>query len=542
MEIILKEQISSSTYEINIDEINQTLLRIIIESSPDSLSIENKVKSSLSVLNNFFINEVWKLDDALALSEEQLVKLIPQIGRLNKIKLALDSFRSTSNVPPVVSVDSGLAAGIMVQAQITEEISMNSEDSHKYDAVKDLKDLFQTPLEKHQIYERLRNPKESYKCHDQQMDKDETAAARIVYKDVVKSYKEQLRYRNISSELDIVIKRAHLKNAALSLHSMFPDIGTSDIWYGVQGKQISGMLDVQRKLAKRKLNTVQRQMAKHNLEKPALPTNKRKRIKLSATESKGYRKRPKTEEVPEDYDKLDDLQIKCHGLISEPKNFDTIFNEYADLLIEQNYRREKTCLKKFRYLKTYDGRLLQRLCNEIIKEHHPWAPKARSTLQRLKNISAYKTNENVIQEIAEDYGEETSLLNFLMYLLHSQVNISGRSLNPHLFGNDLIQPTPSQSSSTLVETYNSQALIIIYRSRGEAPEYSLQLGDIQIYCKFDIIDMLILCLKSYYFFDLIYPQRLKNFFCFWEKLFDYGTESKNNVIVDRLLYKLQHLI
>lgn len=138
-----------------------------------------------------------------------------------------------------------------------------------------------------------------------------------------------------------------------------------------------------------------------------------------------------------------------------------------------------------------------------------------------------------------EYGPEIALLNFGIHLCNNKKQ--AKTLHSTLFSdNSLFEERCSQQASNLIETAHSQSLIIIFKSRNEAPEYALQIGNNQIIMEMDILDIFIVCLKVYYLFSLDYPSQLLHFLSMWELILEYG-EVKQTMTVRRIVNILKNI-
>lgn len=72
-------------------EMDKELLAILVDSAPKSkITWDERVQASKKLITDFEENEIYTLEDALNLTTSQLEKLVPIVGRFNKIKQAFD--------------------------------------------------------------------------------------------------------------------------------------------------------------------------------------------------------------------------------------------------------------------------------------------------------------------------------------------------------------------------------------------------------------------------------------------------------------------
>lgn len=183
-----------------------------------------------------------------------------------------------------------------------------------------------------------------------------------------------------------------------------------------------------------------------------------------------------------------------------------------------------------------------------VQEIVPWNRRIRAILNATKKLQSYKSQEAYIQILKDEYGEDVALLNFCAHICNKS---NANRLHPALFCNmnistpadrpSFIELHPSQEANNLSETNQSQSLILIYQSRGEQPEYMIQVGRTKIYLDMEFVDAFILCLKIYYLLNLEYPPALKNVCAFWENLLDFGS-LKPTLTVKKLVQIIRNLL
>lgn len=167
------------------------------------------------------------------------------------------------------------------------------------------------------------------------------------------------------------------------------------------------------------------------------------------------------------------------------------------------------------------------VCDYGVKEERPWKPVIKAVLEDLKRTEHYKIYNAKLEKITGECGEELKLINMLIHLCNNTKQ-HDRAHDKLFDVGHLFEMRSSQQPSDLVETYHSQSLIIIYKSKGKDTTYALQIGTTQIIMCMPLLEVLICCLKSYYVFNLVYPPALEKFCVFWEKILSYGTLEPNN--------------
>lgn len=157
-------------------------------------------------------------------------------------------------------------------------------------------------------------------------------------------------------------------------------------------------------------------------------------------------------------------------------------------------------------------------------------------MEKIKQLDNWQNERQAFSTITSNYGETVAIMNLVLYLLTDNKKKTFELQSILFVAEDFLQLTPSQSSTRLVETKHSQVMIIVYSRKGDTAEFALQLSGTQIFCKFTLPQMLALVIKSTYLFDLEYESRLHNFFCFWEKILNFGALKNKRVgTVDQLL-------
>lgn len=169
------------------------LIHLIVFASPEDLvSLDDKVSSSIAALESFDRNEVRSLADALKCSNEDLVQIVPQIGRRNRIKESLERYNyliikitshlrfilhSRLQTPALAEQPSAPSAPSAQPTNEEEPLPSNAplqadeplpsdEPQHAYNDLVNLRGLFAMPIEKHQLYQRLKAGVEGYRGRD----------------------------------------------------------------------------------------------------------------------------------------------------------------------------------------------------------------------------------------------------------------------------------------------------------------------------------------------------------------------------------------
>lgn len=212
-----------------------------------------------------------------------------------------------------------------------------------------IKKLFDNSEETAHLFLRLADIS-TYEEDISQKDLDEETTADLIFSYLLNTFEGQ-------AETECPILRTQFINAANSLNFFFPDI-PSNTWYSVQGKVITGLLHDRLMTHIFNMKASDRAMNKQG-KKHLQSLELKKRARLPAGKAVSVKKFKQTSIVDEEDDDLCDLFIKCHGKVSDQSNFKEIFKEYEELLIHQEYRLSKYAIKKFMYLKAYDGLLVR---------------------------------------------------------------------------------------------------------------------------------------------------------------------------------------